>query len=260
MSISKNSAAKIKDVQTDVDAVLVDTGIIKADTTNLKADTTTLKADTATIKADGTAIKGLHDVPAADSAANTNIRDVIGRKDDTTSGNSIVSVLKETLQEAEYAEHHFHNRDRTYGISADQSGDNWATEDRLTPFVATSGNGDYGSDPNDEAKVFGAGDTPIIAGQTLFDPGEIIVSNVSNDNMFIVRVVWGTGTMAAAILAGQYSTKPAKFDSLNPQLTANTTVKIKTPKLAAGTKVWVQIKNNTDNSTLNFFVDAHGYE
>ena len=122
-----------------------------------------------------------------------------------------------------------------------------------------SGNGAYGSDPNDEAKVFGTDDTPFIAGQTHFDPGFLTVSNVSNDNMYIIRIVWGTGTMAAAIAAGQYSTKAFKFDSTNPQLTSNELIHIGTPVLPNGTKVWVQIKNNTDNATINFFIDAHGY-
>lgn len=164
------------------------------------------------------------------------------------------------LQETYFIEHHVHGRSRTFGKSADQSGTNWATEDTFNPFVATSGNGDYGSDLNDEAKVFGTTDTPFISGQEYFDPGEIIVSNVSNDNMYIIRIIWGSGTMADAIAAGQYSTKPAKFDSVSPQLTANVSVRINTPKLAVGTKVWVQISNGTDNATLNFFVDAHGYD
>lgn len=157
------------------------------------------------------------------------------------------------------AEGHVHNASRTFGKSADQSGNNWATEDRLTPFVAISGNGDYGSDANDEAKIFGSDDTPFITGQLYFDPGEIIVTNVSNDNVFVIRMAWGTGTLTEAIAAGQYSTKPAKFDSVNPQLTANTTVKIGTPKLPVNTKVWVQVKNNTDNASINFLVDSHGY-
>jgi len=233
MSVSKNAAAKIDNVQADTDALQLDTAAILADTTIIKADGVTLKADTATLKADTTTLKA-----------------------DTT---TLKSDTGDLLEYGEHIEGHFHHKSRTFGISADQSGDNWATEDRLVPFVAISGNGDYGSDPDDEAKIFGTDDTPFISGQTTFDPGEIIVTNVSNDNVFIIRMIWGTGTMAAAISAGQYSTKPAKFDSTNPQLTANTVVNLSTPRLAVGTKVWVQTLNGTDNATINFLVDAHGY-
>ena len=163
------------------------------------------------------------------------------------------------LQEVETIEQHFHAKSRVFGISSDQSGNNWATENRLTPFTVISGNGDFGTDENDEAKVFGTDDTPFIPGQTHFDPGTLTVSNVSNDNMYIIRIIWGTGTMADAISAGQYSARIFKFDTTNPQLTANELIIIGTPALRVGIKIWVQVKNTTDNATLNFFIDAHGY-
>ncbi len=167
--------------------------------------------------------------------------------------------LDDALNEVEIIEHHLHAKSRVFGISADQSGNNWATEDRLAAFIAISGNGDFGSDPNDEAKVFGTADTPFITGQTYFDTGAITVTNVSNDNVYIIRIVWGTGTMADAVLAGQYSEKAFKFDSTNPQLTSNEQIDIGMPPIPVGTKVWVQVKNGTDNATLNFLVDVHGY-
>jgi hypothetical protein len=160
--------------------------------------------------------------------------------------------------ESSYIEDHIHRKSRVFGKSADQSGNNWATEDRLTPFRAISGNGDYGADANDEAKVFGSSDIPI-SGQTKFDPGEITVVGVNSDTEYIIRMVWGIGTMADAITAGQYSSKVVKFDSINPNVTSNVIIKIGTPRLAAGTKVWLQCKNATNNAYVDFYLDAHGY-
>lgn len=170
------------------------------------------------------------------------------------------NLNNQVLAETEIIEHHFHRRNRSFGKSADQSGNNWATEDRLTPFTAISGNGVYGADANDEAKVFGSSDTPFITGHTYFDPGYLLVTDVSDDDVYIIRMIWGTGTMADAITAGQYSTIPFKFDSVNLNLsTADTLIPIGNQRLAVGTKVWIQIKSSTDNATLSFYMDAHGY-
>lgn len=68
-------------------------------------------------------------------------------------------------------ERHLHNRERWFGISGDQSGNDWAVEAGLNAFRAISGNGDFGSDANDEAKVLGTADTPAISGRTKHDGG-----------------------------------------------------------------------------------------
>ena len=64
----------------------------------------------------------------------------------------------------EYIEDHFHNRETWYGISADQSGSDWALQDTLSPFRATSDDNDWGTDGTDPAKIFGTSDTPIFSG------------------------------------------------------------------------------------------------
>jgi len=52
-----------------------------------------ITADVAT-EAKQDVIDGFHDVPTADVATNTQMRDVIGNKDDTSSGTSIVALIK----------------------------------------------------------------------------------------------------------------------------------------------------------------------
>ena len=34
---------------------------------------------------------------------------------------------------------------------------------------------------------------------------------------------------------------------------------IQTPRIAVGTKVWIQARNATDNATVDFFVGLHEY-
>lgn len=170
------------------------------------------------------------------------------------------SILNAILSGINYIEIHVHRKNRSYGKSADQSGNDWALEDSLTSFRAISGNSAYGSDANDEAKIFGTDDTPLISGQTCFDIGGLLIVGVSNDDPFILRIVWGTGTMADAITAGQYSTLMVKFDTTNPQLSAGIPIATYSPKIANGNKVWIQTKNGTNNATIDFFItEAHGY-
>lgn len=170
------------------------------------------------------------------------------------------SILNAIFTEVEYLDHHFHRKARSYGKSADQSGNDWALEDSLTSFRAISGNAAYGSDANDEAKIFGTDDTPLISGQTKFDIGGLLIVGVSNDDPFILRFVYGTGTMADAITAGQYTTLMVKFDTTNPQLSAGIPIPVGCPKITNGNKVWCQTKNGTDNATIDFFItEAHGY-
>lgn len=162
--------------------------------------------------------------------------------------------------EVKYIEHHLHRRNRSYGKSADQSGSDWALEDSLTAFRAISGNAAYGSDANDEAKIFGTSDTPLISGQTYFDIGGLLIVGVSNDDPFILRIVWDTTDMATGIAAGQYSTIMVKFDTTNPQLSAGIPLATNSPKIAVGNKVWIQTKNATNNATIDFFLtESHGY-
>jgi len=153
---------------------------------------------------------------------------------------------------------HCHGRARWFGISADQSGNDWAA-DTLNPFTAISGAADYGSDANDEAKCLGTDDTPIITGQAYFDFHQILVVSVTEDTEYKLRIVYGTGTMAAAIAVGQYTETMVKFDSTNPQLSAGVPVDIMMPRLATDTKVWLQCKNDTNNADIDFFIGVHGY-
>ena len=159
-----------------------------------------------------------------------------------------------TLDEVKEIEDHIHGRSRSFGISANQSGTDWALEDGLTPYSVDSGDGAWGV----VAKVFGTSDTPIDAGNTMVDPGDILIETLQHTSNYVFRLIWGTGTSADAITAGQYtSTRFIKTTATGSGRGAP--FRVKMDRIAVGTKVWAQVKNATNNSTVTFFVDAHEY-
>lgn len=155
-------------------------------------------------------------------------------------------------------EHHLHSRERWRGKKAVQGATDWF-DDTLTPFRAISGNNTYGADANDEAQVVGSGDTPVLAGAFYYDLHRFLILDVSHDTVYKLRIVFGTGTMADAITALQYSEAVVLFDSTSPQLSAGIPVPFRMPLIAAGTKVWIQAWNATDNAWIDFLVGLHEY-
>jgi hypothetical protein len=167
--------------------------------------------------------------------------------------------IKRLLEQAYRSQQHVHSREYWFGISGDQSGNDWGDGTSLTPYRAISGNGDFGGDANDEAKVLGTDDTPILAGGLTVDVHRILVVGVSVDTEWRLRIVWGTGTMADAITANQVSALMVKFDSVNPQLSAGVPVDVRMPGFDVGYKVWIQAQNATNNATIDFYVGVHEY-
>jgi len=163
------------------------------------------------------------------------------------------SEIIEAVQDAIILEDHFHNVERWVGKSADQSGNNWGTQSSLTHFTAISGDGDFGSDADDEAKIVGSDDTPLVAGNTHFDAHRIMCVSASNANPFLLRLIYGTGTMQQAITAGQYS------EIMVTEARKGSPIEVRMPRVASGTKMWAQAKNATDNATIDFFMGIHEY-
>ena len=162
--------------------------------------------------------------------------------------------LRTIEQEAYEIEHHLHNRERWFGISADQSGNEWGLLAGLAPYRAISGAGAFGADADDEAKVIGTDDTPHITGMTKFDFHRIMITASSKTSDWVLRLICGTGTMAEAEAAGQYS------DVMVQEARKGLPVSIMMPRGDAGeTKCWLRAKNATDNATIDFFIGVHEY-
>jgi len=172
-------------------------------------------------------------------------------------------ITKDALKEASYIEDHLHHYVRWFGKLNPQTATNWCVtmDGHLAqPYRVISGNGAYGSDPGDEAKLFGTADIPI-TGMLNGDFNEILPLANSSNTVYLLRIAWGTGNLAAAIAAGQYTEFPFFRPSAdnNRKITIVTSKKI--PTLVAGlpTQIWCQCQNASDNATIDFFIGVHGY-
>lgn len=179
-------------------------------------------------------------------------------KIDGAATDGLAGVSNSLAYRMQELENHFHNQECWRGIKAVQTATEWA-DDVLTPFRCISGNNDYGSDADDEALVLGTADTPFRIGLVKFDVHRIFIDDVSVASLYKMRLIWGTGTMADAITAGQFSCLHLKFDGIGAT-SASFPVDVKMPRLDSGVdKLWAQCWNVTDNATLDFLVGIHEY-
>lgn len=167
-------------------------------------------------------------------------------------------ALTDIAEDIEYAEEHVHHKNRWYGKKASQSSTLWGVSlstGLSLIYRAISGAGVYGADANDEAQVLGSGDV-VDATWVQLDINEILITANSSSTLYLNRIVWGSGTLADAVTAGQYSEFPySRANSDTTRIVRN----INTPLIAAGTKIWLQTMNATDNATIDFVVGIHGY-
>lgn len=163
--------------------------------------------------------------------------------------------IVEIEQEVYEIEHHLHGRERWCGKANPQTATDWCELSSLNPFRAISGDGDFGGDTNDEALVVGTGDKPSFSGYVKYDLHHIMVEAASNANEFVIRVIYGTGTMAAAESAGQYS------EVMISEARKGSPVDIMMPRLDSGVdKVWIRAKNASDDAWIDFHCGSHEYE
>jgi hypothetical protein len=157
-------------------------------------------------------------------------------------------------------ERHLHGRERWFGKLAVQTATDWADNNIVTPYRCISGNNAYGTDANDEALLVGTADTPAIAGMAKFDLHRVFIVASSSETVWKLQLIYGTGTMADAIAAGQFSTFMLKVDAAaasSPALPMD----VMLPRGTCGaTKVWMRGWNITNNATIDFFIGWHEYE
>lgn len=154
-------------------------------------------------------------------------------------------------------EKHFHNHEHWRGKLAVQTATAWA-DDTLSPFRAISGADTYGADADDEALVLGIDDTPINGG-VKYDPYRVVIVALSTDTPWKLRMVHGSGTMAQAIAADQF-TELMAVNIVTGSKSGGAPLDFRIPRLDSGVdKVWIQVWNATDNATCDFFIGIHEY-
>jgi len=180
-------------------------------------------------------------------------------KIDNATTDGLAGVNNSLAYRVHEIEKHFHNKERWFGISADQSGNDWALESTLNPFTAISGASDFGQDANDEAKLFGIADLPAIPGMVKCDIHRILIVEMSVDTPYIFRIIYGSDTMANNESAGQYSDFMVQNNPTGSKA-GGFPVDIMMPRIVSGTdKVWVRVKCATNNATVTFFCGIHEY-
>ncbi len=152
-------------------------------------------------------------------------------------------------------EGHIHNRERWLGISADQSGNDWALVAGLNPFSVVSQAGDFTAAA---IKVLGTADTPILADKVLFDIHRIVAASATDNLAYIFRVIYGTGTSADAEAAEQFSDVMFFAPNAVGPGAEGGPIEVKMPQLDIDTKVWVKLKAATAE-TVTFYVGVHEY-
>lgn len=196
---------------------------------------------------------------AASAQAAAEAAEDYAQKIDSLAVNGLTGVSNSLAYKVHEIERHFHGRERWFGKLAVQTATDWAA-DTLTPYRAISGNNAYGSDANDEALVLGTADTPAIAGNVRFDLHRIMMVGASSQTAYKLRIVYGTGTMADAITAGQYSELVIMSDPSAAQV-PHDVFEVMMPRGTCGsTQVWVQAWNASNNATIDFLVGEHEYE
>jgi len=180
----------------------------------------------------------------------------LDKKDVLTNQATLLTRLSaaraEDLDEIVPHDEHFHTRERWFGKSDDQTGNDWAIEAGLTTFQATSGVGVFGT----AVKVIGSADTPVVGGNTEFDAHTVFVQDTQAATIYLLRFIYGTGDDAdVEEAAGRYSDSPYMREAANGR---GAPVEHRMPRLASGTKVWVKAKNAAAQ-TIDFYVGIHEY-
>lgn len=180
---------------------------------------------------------------------------------------SNITIINGTVEaietDVEYAEQHLHHRTAWYGKLATANATHWADINTLTsPYVATSGNNAWGTGGTDPAELFGTGDElPELGTLNSGDFAQIYVIANSSDTLYRFRIVWGTGTLADAITAGQWSEGVYLRKSTDtvrmPRMLECPVIPFYIGGLPI--KVWLICWNASNDATMSFYIGAHGY-
>jgi hypothetical protein len=174
--------------------------------------------------------------------------------------NSLAYRVMDAQGEVEVIEQHFHSRERWFGKRNPQTATDWADNVINLAFHSISAANAYGTDVNDEALILGTADTPsIVVTNTRFDLHRIFVVAASTETVWKVQLIYGTGTMADAIAAGQFSTFMFKIDAAAASSPA-LPVDVMMPRgICGSTQVWARAWNATNNASIDFYVGVHEY-
>jgi len=174
-------------------------------------------------------------------------------KIDTVATDGLAGTSNSLAYRVHEIEKHFHSRGRFWGAVAVPDETNAIDANVDTPFVAVSGNDDWGT----AIPICGTGDNPVISGYAKFDAHLLLVTDTDHTTPYRIRFIYGTGTSAAAISAGQWS--ETMFLASGGPFDSGVPVEVQMPRVDVGSKLWCQVWSATNGSNVDFFWGAHGY-
>jgi len=206
------------------------------------------------VSSDIAAIKAVTD-NLPDAGALTSISNETD-KIDSAATDGLGGTSNSLAYRANEIERHLHNVERWWGALAapDETNAIEANVDR--PFVAISGNDDWGA----AIPICGTDDNPVLGTDAKFDCHRIEVTDLDDDTSpWRVRIIWGTGTSADAIAAGQWTEVMVTTNAVPGSRAGGSPVDIIMRRENIGVKIWAQVWNDTNLEELSFFWGAHGY-
>lgn len=151
-------------------------------------------------------------------------------------------------------EDRFHSPENWMGSASTPSGETHAA-DRIGEdggsFQLDGGNDAWGG----WVLILGSDDTPIRAGQTYFNPHEILVTATENASVYYIQMAEGESG-AAGLASGDYT--ETVYNATVQKDTA--IIDVYTNRFLAGTKLWARCWSVGDNTgTLDFYLGVHEY-
>ena len=176
---------------------------------------------------------------------------------DSLAVGGLSSVYNSLAYRVAEIERHFHGRERWWGALAAPDETNAIEANVTRPYVAASGADTWGV----AIPVVGTDDAPAQAADVYFDVHRLMIVDLDDEtDPWRIRLIYGTGTSAAAIGAGQWTEMIVESNAVPGNRAGASPVEVMMPRVAAGTKLWAQVWNNTNLEELSFFIGVHGYE
>ena len=176
-----------------------------------------------------------------------------GGKVDQAATRGLAGVSNSLAYRVHEIEKHFHGREFWWGAVAVPDETNAIDANVDTPFVAVSGNDDWGT----AIPIMGTSDIPANAGDVRYDARRVLVVDTDHATAYRMRFIWGSGTSGEAIGAGQCS--EFMFITASGPFIAGVPVDMMEPRGTVGEKMWCQVWNVTNSSEVDFFYGVHGY-
>ena len=151
-------------------------------------------------------------------------------------------------------ERHFHNRGRCWGATGAPDETNAIAATVAVPFVAVSGNNAWGT----AIPICGTADDPTDGLGVKHDPHLVLVTDTDHATPYRFRIIYGTGTSAVAIGAGQWS--ETMFITSTGPFSSGVPLDFIMRRVDVGAKLWVQVWCATNGSNVDFFWGTHPYE